>query len=131
MILAILDKTVSNAMKVSRAKDLTIEKHDIINKPLNKNFHKSNRDNYFSTTMTCHDIPISSKKKMVCNNISKGSTDPIILTTGDWEENNVIGNKEKQSPLCNVEHNKKMSMVYMQSHDCKTNTNESPASTNF
>ena len=107
MILAILDKIVSNAMKVSRAKNLTIEKYDIINKPLNKKFNKSNRDNSFSTTVTCHDILISSKKKMICSNISKGSNDPIILTTEGWEENDVIRNKEKQSTICNVEHNKK------------------------
>ena len=108
-----------------------IQKHDIINKLLNKNFHKSNRDNSFLTTMTCHKIPITSTKKMVCSNISKGSNDNIILTTEGWEENDVIRNKEKQSPICNVEHNNKMSMVYMQSHECKSNTNESPASTTF
>ena len=131
MTLTILDKIVSNAMKVSRAKDLTIEKHDIINKPFNKNFHKPSRDNSFSTTVTCHDIPISSKKKIVCSNIIKGSNDHIILTTEGWEENDVIRNKEKQSTICNVEHNKKMSMIYMHSHECKSNTNATPASTNF
>ena len=41
MILTILDKIVSTAMKVSRAKNLTIKKHDIISKPLNKHFFKN------------------------------------------------------------------------------------------
>ena len=118
-------------MKISHAKDLTIAKHDIINKPLNNNFHKSNRDNSFSTIVTCHKIPISSKKKMVCSNISKCSNDHVIFTTEGWEEKDVISDKEKQSPLCNVEHNKKMPMVYIQSRDCKANANESPASTTF
>jgi len=131
MILTILDKIVSKAMKVSRAKDLTIEKHDIINKPLNKNFHKSNRDNSFSTKLTCHDIPITSTKKIVCSNIIKGSNDHIILTKKGWEENDVIRNKEKQSTICNVEHNKKMSMIFMHSHKCKSNTNATSASTNI
>ena len=100
MILIILDKIVSNAMKVSSAKDLKIEKHDIINNPFNKNFHKSNRDNYFSTTVTYHDIPISSKKTIVGSNIIKCSNDHIILTTEGWEENDVISsiNHETSTP---------------------------------
>ena len=100
MILTILDKIVSNAMKVSSAKDLKIEKHDIINNPFNKNFHKSNRDNYFSTTVTYHDIPISSKKTIVGSNIIKCSNDHIILTTEGWEENDVISsiNHETSTP---------------------------------
>ena len=75
MILIILDKIVSNAMKVSSAKDLKIEKYDIINKQFKKNFHRSNRDNSLSTTVTCHDILILSKKKIVCSNIIKCSND--------------------------------------------------------
>ena len=128
IILTISDKIVSNAIKISRAKDLTIEKHNIINKPLNKNFHRSNRDNSFSTKLTCHDIPITSKKKIVCSNIIKGSNDHIILTKKGWEENNVIRNKEKQSTIYNVEQNNK---IFMHSHKCKSNTNTTSASTNF
>ena len=68
---------------------------------------------------------------MVCSNIRKGNNNPIILMTECWEENDVIRNKEKQSTICNVEHNKKMSMIYMHSHEYKSNTNATPASTDF